>query len=205
VDNLAARLAQVAEVTEAGEWQRHVSARHVGHALEGRAHYGRWGTRGSYPVLYLGRPRDSVIVEAYRHIVDPLEFDDPADRQAFIATLVPRTLITCSVDVTNLLDLRTVFGRAQAGLTMQDLTSPTNDRDAYARCRLVAQVAHQMRRHGIITPAATDLGETLALFTDLVPTAQRPARCREDEPWQQLPSDPRDQEVRHLRVVRQDD
>lgn len=202
---LAARLAQVPDATETGEWQRHVSAAHVGHALEGRAHDGRWGTRGSFPLLYLGKPRDSVIVEAYRHIVDPLEFDDPADRQAFIATLVPRTLVTCSVDVTNLMDLRTAFGRAQAGLTLQDLRSSTNNRNAYSRCQLVAQVSHQLRRHGVITPAATDIGETLALFTDLLPTAQHPTRCQHDEPWHQLPSDPRDQDVRHLRVVRQDD
>ena len=110
--------------------------------------------------------------------------------------------MTCSVEVTGLLDLRTTIGRAQAGLTMQDLTSPTNDREAYARCQYVSPVAHQLRRHGIIAPAATEMGETLALFMDLLPNAQRPQRRREDEAWARLPPDPRAAQVRYMRVVR---
>lgn len=112
--SLAVRLAQMGEVAEAGR----------------------------FPVLYLGRPRDSVVVEAYRHIVDPVEFDAPGDRETFLENVIPRVLVTCAVDVTNLLDLRTALGRADAGLTMQDLTAPTNDRQAYTRCQHVAQVAH---------------------------------------------------------------
>ncbi len=199
---MAALLAQVAEVTESGEWQKHVGARHLRQALHGRTGYGRWGTAGGFPVLYLGRPRDSVIVEAYRHLVDPVELDWPDHRDAFLDTLVPRALVTCAVDVTNLLDLRTSFGRAQAELTMQDLTSSTDDRDAYDRCQSVAQVAHQLNRHGIIAPAATGLGETLALFMDLLPAGERPQRTREDEPWPRLPADPRAGGARPLRIVR---
>lgn len=164
MESLAARLAGLPEATEGGEWHRHVAAGYVLHALEGRAAYGRWGTRGGFPVLYLGRPHESVVVEAFRHLVDPVELDSSAERQAFIDNLMPRVLITCSVDVTNLLDLRTAAARAEAGLTMQDLTSSVADREAYARCQYVAQVAHQLRRHGIVTPAATGLGETLAAF-----------------------------------------
>lgn len=205
MDNLAARLAQVAEATEAGQWQRHVLASNAHHALDGRAAYGRWGTRGGFPVLYLGKPRASVVVEAYRHLVDPVEPEAPAEREALIDSLKPRVLVTCSVSVTNLLDLRTAFGRAQAGLTMQDLTSPTDDRQAYALCQHVAQVAHQLRRHGIIAPAATGMGQTLALFMDLLPVAQRPRRSREEEAWTRLPPDPRSEQTRHLRIVRGND
>lgn len=201
MDSQAARLAQVAEVTQAGEWQRHVTARYVRQALDGRPGYGRWGTADGFPVLYLGRPRDSVIVEAYRHLVDPVEFDEPGDRENFLNNLVPQVLVTCSVNVNSLLDLRTALGRAQAELTMQDLTSPTTDRAAYARCQSVAQVAHQLNRNGIIAPAATELGETLALFMDLLPADQRPQRSREDRPWQRLPPDPRAGGIRHLSVV----
>jgi hypothetical protein len=112
-------------------------------------------------VLYLGRPVASVVIEAYRHLIDPVEVDDEAARMSLIDNLVPRVLITCDVSVTRLLDLRTAGARAQANLTIQDLHSPTNDRDAYKRCQQVAAIAHQLGRHGIITPAATRQGETL--------------------------------------------
>lgn len=177
--------------TATGQWQRHVSAAYANYALRGRAANGRWGTLGGFPVLYLGLPRDSVIVEAYRHHVDPVEFDDDTKRDAFIDALVPRVLVTCEVDVTNLLDLRTSLGRANANLTLQDLSSPTNDTEGYARCQRTAQVAHQLRRHGIITPAATGLGTTLALFTDNLPAAEHPQRVLPDVLWRRLPDDPR--------------
>jgi RES domain-containing protein len=201
VENLAVRLANLTPTDEVGEWMRHVSAKHARSATEGSARMGRWGTNGGFPVLYLGRPRDSVIVEAYRHLVDPVEFDTDADRLQFLQAMMPRTMIRCSVDVTNLLDLRTATGRSHAGLTIQDLTCATTDRDAYARCQHVAQVAHQLRLHGVIAPAATGLGETLALFTDVLPEAQIPS-VLEDEPWHRLPGDPRAAPQQTLRLVR---
>ena len=103
-------------------------------------------------------------------LVDPVELDTDADREAFMTGLVPRALLTCTVNVTCLLDLRTDMGRNQAGLTVQDLTSDTVDRDAYSRCQHVSQAAHESGRHGIIAPAATGMGETLALFVDVLPT-----------------------------------
>lgn len=113
----------------------------------------------------------------------------------------PRTMIRCAVDVANLLDLRTATGRSHAGLTIQDLTCATTDRDGYARCQQVAQVAHQLRLHGVIAPAATGLGETLALFTDVLPEAETPSLL-DDEPWHRLPSDPRATPQQTLRLVR---
>lgn len=199
--SLAAGIAELPPAAEAGQWQRHASARLAPTALNGYASNGRWGTPDGFPVLYLGRPADSVVVEAYRHQVDPLVFDTDGDRERFLAGLLPRVLITCTVQVTDLLDLRSATARAATGLTMQDLTSPTNDRESYLRCQAVAQVAHQIGRHGVIAPAATGLGETLALFTDLLPKAQKPQRSEQDEHWVHLPHDPRQPPVRPLRLV----
>jgi hypothetical protein len=202
---LAARIAELPAATETGVWQRNAAARLAPTALDGYASEGRWGSADGFPVLYLGRPTDSVVVEAYRHQVDPVIFDTDADRERFLAGLLPRVLITCAVNVTDLLDLRSATARAAVGLTTQDLASPTNDRDSYQRCQTVAQVAHQLGRHGIITPAATGLGDTLALFTDMLPAAQKPQRTQQDEHWPHLPSDPRHSPERALRLVGDDE
>jgi len=198
---LAASIAELPPGTEAGQWQRHASARLAVTALDGYPGEARWGTRDGFPVLYLGRPTDSVVVEAYRHQVDPIDFDTADDRTRFLAGLLPRVLITCAVDVTELLDLRTASARAAVGLTIQNLTSLANDHDSYLRCRMVAQVAHQLGRHGVLTPAATGLGETLALFTDLLPESEKPRRAQQDLHWPTLPADPRQRVIRPLRLI----
>ena len=56
-----------------GSFERHVSANW--RELTGSNSGGRWGPPGIYSVLYLGRPRSSVAVEAYRHLVDPFAED----------------------------------------------------------------------------------------------------------------------------------
>lgn len=177
-----------------GVWQRHVAGRHQDQALDGRRGRGRWSTATSFPVLYLGRPRDSIIVEAYRHLIDPVEDNIPV--------LAPRVLVTAVVRVTAVLDLRTAGGRLSVGLTKEQLTSATTDSDAYAACQNVAAVAHQLGRHGLIAPAATSLGDTLVLFTDQLPNQERPRRHGDDEYWETLPEDPRSARTPRLRVVR---
>jgi len=201
---LAARIAALSRTSEIGVWQRHVAARDAARALDGHLGNGRWGTTRGFPVLYLGRPAESVIIEAYRHHVDPLMFDTDEDRAAFIASVGPRVVVTCTVDVTNLLDLRTISGRAATGLTLQDLQSLPNDPEAYGRCRTVSQIARQLGWHGVIAPAATRVGETVALFTDRLPAAERPVRSADDLPWTRLPADPREAPPRNLRIVRGD-
>lgn len=167
-ESLAVSIARVPVTTVQGTWFRHAFAAYPERALDGRVYDGRWGTKPGFPVLYLGRPPASVIVEAYRHMVDPVE--DPA----LIAQIHPRLFVTADVGVTDVLDLRTAGARATAGLTIGDLHSGI---DEYGACQRIAQVAHQLGRHGIIAPAATDMGETLALFTDLTDAAgQRPVR-----------------------------
>lgn len=109
-------------------------------------------------------------------------------------------LITCVVGVTNVLDLRAATARI-IGLSIDILTSPTRDREAYQRCQQVAAVAQHLGLHGLITPAATKIGHTLALFTQNRPISERPEQIAE-EIWTQLPPDPRGHGRGQLRVVR---
>jgi RES domain-containing protein len=163
-------------------------------SAQGRSAQGRWGVEDSYPVLYLGKPIDSVIVEGYRHLIDPVDGPPPPIR--------PRMLITCEVSVSEILDLRLAANRVLVGLTMQQLQSETYDRDAYRTCQNMSAAAHQLGYHGLVAPAATRLGETLALFTDRLPHEERPVRTRA-EMWVELPPDPRKtRQGNHLRVVR---
>jgi hypothetical protein len=189
-----------AVTTVAGRWQRHCGARYASTALDGRVADGRWGTSTGFSVLYLGQPLDSVIVEAYRHLLDPIIDDD--ERNELARNMAPRALVTANVSVSNILDLRDVHTRAELHLTADVLRCPANDRDGYTACQAVGQVAHQLGLHGILAPAATDLGQTLALFTDLLPPAERPTRDGPDEIWNGLPADPRANTTGVPRIVR---
>jgi hypothetical protein len=201
VDPDLPRLVAVGAVTTVkGRWQRHCGARYAGTALDGRVADGRWGTSTGFPVLYLGQPLNSVIVEAYRHLLDPIIDDD--ERSELAGNMAPRALITASVSVSNILDLNDVRTRAELHLTADVLHCSTEDRDGYAACQAVAQVARQLGFHGILAPAATDLGQTLALFTDLLPMAERPTRDGPDQIWNGLPADPRKNTTGVLRIVR---
>lgn len=147
---------------------------------------GRWGTAGGYPVLYLGRPEDSVVVEAYRHLIDPV-----VDDQGRFPPIEPRALLTCKVSVSRILDLRLVGNRKLAGLSMSQMQSDTYDTAAYAACQSVSAVAHQLGYHGLVAPAATKLGQALTLFMDVLPASERPVRISGDKAWPVLPADPR--------------
>jgi hypothetical protein len=138
-------------------------------------------------VLYLGRPRASVTIEAYRHLVDPFA------AEGMTAEMVaPRRLVLCEVAVTNILDLRDPSTLAPLGLTEAHLRSPIGE---YDQCWSVARVAHQLELHGILAPAATAFGETLALFDHHLPPTEMPILVGE-ETWERLPADPR-----QLRVI----
>lgn len=75
-ESLAVRVASVPVTTVRGTWLRHAFAAYPERALDGRVYDGRWGTKPGFPVLYLGNPLESIIVEAYRHLVDPVENPD---------------------------------------------------------------------------------------------------------------------------------
>jgi hypothetical protein len=132
--------------------------------------------QGGYPVLYLGKPTDSVVVEAYRHLIDPVVVSGGA-----VPPIRPRVLITCEVSATNILDLRSAATLALSGLTLKQLQSDTSDKAAYAACQNISAAAHQLEFHGPLAPAATKLGETLVLFPDIIPPDEhqwaRPKSC----------------------------
>lgn len=195
MESLANAVAGQIPVTVTGTWYRHLPARYQNHPLEGRAAYSRWGRKLGFPILYLGRPTDSVVVEAYRHLVDPV--DDPD----ILKELAPRALATVEVNVSEILDLRTARARMELGLSSAQIQSATDDRNAYQACQEVAAAAHQHGFHGLIAPAATKIGETLALFSNTLPKAETPTLI-DLVTWNQLPDDPR--ASARLRVVRDD-
>jgi hypothetical protein len=96
----------------------------------------------------------------------------------------PRRVFTVEVDVDTLLDLHLPEHQAAVGL----------DEDAFAGpwepCQRVGLAAHQLGLHGVIAPAATGLGLTLALFEHNLPAAQWPKITAQTE-WAHLPADPR--------------
>lgn len=176
--NLAVAVASCGSVEVSGIFERHVSP--TVRALTGSSSGGRWGAPGAYSVLYLGRPTDSVIVEAYRHLVDDVE--------GMTGDMVgPRRLLTVEVALTTVLDLRVEDNCTAVGLSSEDLRTPVGQ---HARCQRVGQAAHQLGLHGLIAPAATALGVTLAVFELHLPAEEQPTLISEAE-WLHLPDDPR--------------
>jgi RES domain-containing protein len=130
-------------------------------------------------VIYLGRPPDSVTVEAHRHLVEAQGVPAQAVR--------PRTLYTVDVAAHDILDLTDPEHLAAVGLAPADLATAVDDYDA---CQEVARAAHQLERHGVLAPAATGLGQSLALFTQRLTAHERPVVVAETL-WPKLPADPR--------------
>ncbi len=139
-------------------------------------YHGRWGA--NFPVIYLGRPLDSCIEEADRHLVE----DTGVPAQMVKA----RTLYTVQIDVTDVLDLRSEQAQEAVGLTPGDLASPVGE---YTACQRIAAAAHQLELHGILAPAATSLGETLAIFRERVRNAELPVEVGQEH-WASLPARP---------------
>ncbi len=176
---LALTIANAPTCAVVGEFYRHVSP--TIDDLQANDFGGRWGAPGAYPVLYLGRPVDSVVTEAYRHLVD----DDMDGMPA--SAVGPRRLLTCEVNVERILDLRIADTQRAAGLDADALRSEVG---AYGPCLRVSQIAHQLELWGVIAPAAGGMGETLALFETHVPVDRWP-RLTDSAMWDSLPADPR--------------
>ena len=135
-------------------------------------------------MLYLGRPRDSVIIEAYRHLVED-ELDDP---QALGETVLERRLLAIEVMISNVLDLREEVDRTALDLSDAQLFSDVGD---YRACQAVGAAAHAAGLAGLIAPAATGMGETFGLFpANLVSTDS--LKVTKSEIWRGLPPDPRE-------------
>lgn len=97
-----------------------------------------------------------------------------------------RTLHTVEVDVADVLDLRTEEAQKAVGLTAEDLASPVGE---YVACQRIAAAAHQLELHGILAPAATGLGETLAIFRERVHHDELPVEIDQAH-WTRLPARP---------------
>lgn len=152
------------------------------HATAGRDAFtgglnGRWGA--NFPVIYLGRPVESSIIEAYRHLVE--DAGVPPEH------IKGRMLYTVPIKVTRVLDLTDAQIARQVGLSAVDLASAVGD---YESCQRVAAAAHQLKLHGVLAPAAEGDGHTLALFRDRLALAELPIP-REETLWERLPADPR--------------
>lgn len=172
--SLAEQIARVGPSRVAGTFYRHAA---VGRDAFAGGTMGRWGS--TFPVIYLGRPSASVTVEAYRHLVEPYGIAPGA--------VQPRAFYTVTVDVRAVLDLTAQEHQAAVGLADSDLTSAVDD---YAACQNVGWAAHQLELHGILAPAATGLGQTLALFAQRIRASERPVVV-ETLIWSRLPDDPR--------------
>lgn len=185
--NLAVAVARAPYVRVRGEFLRHTSPKE--RTLAGRPSGGRWAPTGAFPVLYLGRPEPSVVIEAYRHLVDGSEFMTPE-------MVGPRRLIRANVDVDQIVDLTEPDAIASLGLDPEQLRTEPGD---YAACQELGAAAHQLGRKGVLAPAAEGGGQTLALFTNHLAKADMPTVVSE-EIWTTLPTDPRS-----LRAVSEED
>jgi hypothetical protein len=179
--DLLAAISDLEPVSVEGTFQRHCALRF--RDLTPSPAGGRWGAPGAYEVLYLGRPPESVVAEAYRHLVE----DELDSASALAAAVLERRLITCEVHVAGVLDVRDPGARAALALGDERLRSEVGD---YGHCRAVAGAAHQLGLAGVLAPAASGIGETLALFAANTPIAQWPTVAA-SEIWRGLPADPR--------------
>lgn len=168
------RVAKVVRRPISGIFLRHAALNRDAFA---GGHGGRWGL--NFPVIYLGRPDEAPIAEAYRHLVD--------DAGIPASAVQPRVLYTVRVSVLDVLDLTAPEALRSVGLTMESLTTPVGD---YAACQEVASAAHQLDYHGILAPAAHGLGQTLALFRERIKPSELPV-VEEKTLWATLPADPR--------------
>lgn len=179
--DLLIALADLEPIRVQGEYERHVSL--AWEELLPSAAGGRWGAPRAFEVLYLGRPRQSIVVEAYRHLVD----DELDFAPELAASILERRIITCAVDVPGVLDLRPEAVRTKLGLSDDILASEVGD---YGPCQQIGAAAHQLRVSGLLAPAATELGETLALFPTNLPAENWPTVIDRGL-WHGLPTDPR--------------
>jgi RES domain len=180
--DLLATISKLQPVRIEGRFERHTSLRWK--ELKGSAAGGRWGARRAFEVLYLGRPRESVVVEAYRHLIE----DELDDAKALAATVLERRLLTIEVKIPNVLDLREETNRTALDLSDAQLFSDVGD---YRACQAVGAAAHAAGLAGLIAPAATRMGETLCLFPANLASAGS-LTLTKGEIWRGLPPDPRE-------------
>ena len=113
---------------------------------------GRWNPSRSFPVLYLGTTKETVIAEFHRLAAKQLLAPD---------SFLPRTLYTYDVDLQNVLDLREPENRTALGLDIEGLMT-----DDLSACQAVGEAAFTCGREGIVAPSATGVDSVLAIFPE---------------------------------------
>lgn len=147
----------------------------------------RWGK--NFPVIYVGRPEQAPVAEAYRHLVEAAGVPAHAVKA--------RILYTVRVTVQQVLDLTDPEYAEAVGLTGADFHSEVGD---YDRCQAIGAAAHQLGFHGVLAPAAHAMGETLAIFKERIAASELPV-VEHELLWSELPVDPRVTSPRTLRSV----
>lgn len=138
-----------------------------------RAMGGRWNPPGSFPVLYTSPSVDVVVAEVVRK----------AKRAGFAPEdLMPRRLVTYSVELQRVLDLSAEPNRQLTGFSLDVVTD-----DDLRICQAIGEAAHYMGLEAILAPSAATAGSALSIFLNkLLPDSM--VDVVEEELLEQLPS-----------------
>ncbi len=137
---------------------------------------GRWGSSKHHRVLYLGRPKDAVIREAYKRLVDSVPGMEPS-------MVAARMFLHCGVDIDNVVDLRT-----EHSLEVLDISGDVLVGDP-GPCQVVGDLAFENGYKGVIAPSAAGPGETIAVFMENLTESEVPKKI-EAHMWDKLPPRP---------------
>ena len=149
--------------------------------LQGSASGGRWGPEGAYSVLYLGRPPDTVIVEAYRHLVD--DDDNLTGRDGRASAFSRRSISTSARCL--------ICARRPHSISSGSTPPPCGQTSTSTR-----RAGESVRLHTSSACTASSpqprpgWATTLALFDEQLPASELP-RLATSEIWAHLPPDPR--------------
>ena len=134
---------------------RHVSPGRNPRSGQGaRIQGGRWNPPESFGTLYLGLSVETVRAEFHR--LAQKQGLRPED-------FIPRELHRFEVRLEQVLDLRRSAARQLVGLSDQELRS-----DDPRKCQLIGEAAHYLGLEAILAPSASDVGDVLAVFLDLL-------------------------------------
>ncbi len=161
------RLGTAPLVPYAGHAWRHQAPLYNPRSGEGaRQSGGRFNPRGSFPVLYLCLSQPCVVAELQRL----------AERQPIgLDGLLPRHLYIYDISLDRVLDLANTGTRNPLGVELEALID--ND---WTTCQLLGVAAHALGTQAIRTPAATGVGEVLAVFPENLGTGTVEPRLAEE-------------------------
>jgi RES domain-containing protein len=148
-------LGSVTASTVAGNYFRRVD--HETEPLGAHRRGGRWSVRDEALTLYLSQPLDSALAEAYRHF-----FDRPAEKE-LRGQFEPKLFREYYVQSDGILDLTMPDQLQRFGIRESDLVTRVGD---WGACQAIGSQAFLSGFKGVMAPAASGIGVTLALFMD---------------------------------------